>query len=191
VSLLLVAIHIFCFIACSSPKDSYKSVTTPGYVKKNYKQLVVFAKVEEDVYRHKLENAMVDLLNKNGYTAIPAYKSLSVSYKYDSTKFMNEMNALNIDGIIALTYLGKTTVVEDRYHYTGGPYSLTAGGSVPFDLETKSNKIGYVRVDFFNRDTRSTQWNTGISVKLTDGIDIVVKELSRECLTRLRADKII
>jgi hypothetical protein len=188
---IVVAIHIFLLIACSSPKDAYKSVTTPGYVKKAYKQLVVYAKVEEDVYRHKIEDAMVDVLNKNGYSAIPAYKNLSVSYKYDSIKFMNEINALNIDGIISLSYLGKQTIVEDRYHYTGGPYSLSAGGSVPFDLETRSTKIGYVRVDFFNRDTRSTQWNTGIPVKLSDGIDIVVQELSRECLSRLKGDKII
>lgn len=177
--------------ACGSPKGSYTSVTTPGYVKKDYKQLVVFAKIEEDVYRHKVEDAMVDLLTKNGYNAIPAYKNLTVSYKYDSVKFMSEINEKNIDGIIAMSYLGQLTKVEDRYHYTGGMYNVFSTNSVPFDLETKSSKIGYIRVDFFNKDTRSTQWNTGIDVKLSDGIEIVVQELSRECLSRLRKDRII
>jgi hypothetical protein len=52
-------------VGCSSPKDATTnaSTTTPGYVKKDYKQLLVFARVEEDAYRHKVEDAMVELLN--------------------------------------------------------------------------------------------------------------------------------
>jgi hypothetical protein len=180
-------------VGCSSPKDATTnaSTTTPGYVKKDYKQLLVFARVEEDAYRHKVEDAMVELLNKNGYKAMPAYKHVAVSYKYDSTQFMSRINELNIDGIIALSYLGQRTVVEDRYYYTGGVYNVFSSNSIPWDLDTKSDKVGYIRADFFNLDTRSTQWNMGIAFKFSTGIDRVVEDVIRECYSRLKRDRII
>ena len=178
--------------SCAGSKNAtYKSQTAPGYVKKAYQKIIVFAKLEEDVYRKKLEEAMVKELEKKGFTAIVAYSNLDVSYAYDSVAFMKRVTELNADGFVALRYLGQLSSVQDRYTYTGGYYNLYGGGAVPWDLDTKSVKTGYVQVDFFNLDSRSTRWNTVVPAVVSDGIDIAVNKVSIEAVFRLKADGIL
>src|SRR5687767_12307655 len=99
IAILLIGVGIL--LGCSGSKNASTEGTyrSPTYVKKDYQQLVVYAKIEQDAYRQKLENAMVALLEKNGYKAIPAYKNFDVSYKYDSVRFMNLVNELKVDGV--------------------------------------------------------------------------------------------
>lgn len=191
--LLLIFISASTLIACSGSKSAGSEGTyrAPGYVKKNYQQLVVFAKVEQDAYRQKLENAMVELLANKGYKAIPAYKNLDVSYKYDSVKFMNRINELKIDGVIAMDYLGKLTGVQDSYRYNGGMYNYFYSGSSPFDLETTSKQVGYVRLDFYNLDARTSQYNTTLPIKLYNGLDVAVKQLTEDSYAVLKNDRIL
>lgn len=188
---VFVVLVVLLYACAGSRQAAFKSNTDPTYVKKNYQNLIVFAKVEELVYRKKLEEAVVAELKKNGFTAIPAYSNLEVSYKYDSTQFMNRMRELSVDGFIAIDYLGQQTRVQDTYRYNGGVYSVV-GSYVPFDLETKSYKTGYLRVDFYNGDTRTTRWNTVVSAtKTADGLDKAIESAAREIVVRLKADKII
>jgi hypothetical protein len=182
-------------IACTSSKNSggqaQGAYRAPGYVRKDYKEIIVYARLQNTAYRQKLENAMVDQLNKQGYHAIPSYKNLDVTYKYDSVQFMNRINELKVDGLIALDYLGQQTKIEDAYRYNGGMYNYFVGGSSPYDLETTSRQVGYLRMDFYNLDARTSQYNTILPVKLFNGFDEAVKQFVIDGYNRLKDDRII
>jgi len=189
---LLICISAGILFSCSGSKSASEGTyRAPGYVKKNYQQLIVYAKIDNDAYRQKLENVMVETLGKHGFKAIPAYKNLDVTYKYDSVKFMNRINELKVDGVIAFDYLGQTTGVTDQYRYNGGMYNYFASGSAPFDLQTSSRQVGYVRIDFYNLDARVTQYNTSLEIKLFNGLDEAVKLLTEDTYTRLKNDRIL
>ena len=171
------------------PQGAYRA---PGYVKKDYKVILVYAKLENTAYRQKLENAMVDQLNHRGYHALPAYKNFDVTYKYDSLQFMNKINELGVDGVLALDYLGQRTTTQDSYRYNGGMYNyLVVGGAAPYDLETSSRQTGYIRMDFYNLDARISQYNTILPIKLFMGLDGAVQNLTEDCYKRLKSDRII
>src|SRR5689334_9929035 len=96
VPLLYLSAIILVNFACTGshksegqPQGAYRA---PGYVKKDYKMIMVYAKLENTAYRQRLENAMVSELNDRGYHALPAYKNFDVTYKYDSVQFMNKIN---------------------------------------------------------------------------------------------------
>jgi hypothetical protein len=196
VSLLLYVYAILAFnLACTGshksegpPPGVYRA---PGYVKKDYKEILVYAKLENTAYRQKLENAMVDELNKRGYHALPAYKNFEVSYKYDSVQFMNKINELKIDAVIAFDYLGQRTTVEESYRYNGGMYNYFVTGSAPYDLETTSKQTGYMRMDFYNLDARTSQYNAIVPIKLFNGLDEAVRGLTADSYSRLKSDRII
>jgi hypothetical protein len=187
-SFLTIIIIVGCSGSKSASEGTYRS---PGYVKKNYQQLVVYAKVDQDAYRQKLENAMVEVLGKHGFKAIPAYKNFAVTYKYDSVTFMNKINELKVDGIIAMDYLGQQTAVTDSYRYNGGMYNYFSGGSYPFDLETTAKQSGFVRIDFYNLDARVSQYNTIVPIKLFNGLDPAIKVFTEDSYTRLKGDRIL
>ena len=191
--ILLMSIAAFMFIGCSGSKSAASDGTyrAPGYVKKNYQQIVVYAKIEQDAYRQKLENAMVEFLGKKGYKAIPAYKNFEVSYKYDSVTFMNKINELKVDAVIAFDYLGKQTGVSDSYRYNGGMYNFFTTGSAPFDLETTAREVGHMRIDFYNLDARVSQYNTVLPIKLYNGLDPAIKQISEDTYTVLKSDRIL
>jgi hypothetical protein len=188
--LSIVAVTI---VSCSGSKSAASEGTyrAPGYVKKDYQQIVVYGKIEQDAYRQKLENAMVDLLNKKGYKAIPAYKNFEVTYKYDSVTFMNKINELKVDGIIAFDYLAQQTGVQDSYRYNGGMYNFFASGSAPFDLETTSRQVGQMRIDFYNLDARVSQYNTVLPIKLFNGLDPAIKQITEDTYAVLKSDRIL
>jgi hypothetical protein len=191
---LLALLALFSYLgACSGSKSSTREGAnrSPTYVRKNYQQIVVYAKVEQTGYRQKIENAMVDLLSKKGYHAIPAYKNFEETYKMDSVKFMEKVHELKVDGVIALDYLGQQTSVADSYRYNGGMYNYFVTGSAPFDLETTSKQVGYMRLDFYNLDSRGSQYNTIVPVKLFNGFDGAVKQLSEDTYAVLKGDRII
>lgn len=188
---VLSLIALFFFVACSGSKQAYKSVITPGYVKKNYQKIIVFAKLDDLGYRKKLEEAMVKELGKGGINAIPAYSNLEVSFGYDSVAFMKRMEELKVDGFMAITYLGQKTTVQDRYRYTGGYYNMIGGGAVPFDLETSSLKTGFVQTYFYNGDARTPWWSSIVQASVTNGIDAAIEAVSRETVYRLKVDKIL
>ena len=190
---LLLPIVVFIIIGCSGSKNaaSEGAYRAPGYVKKDYQQIVVYAKIEQDAYRQKLENAMVEFLGKKGFKAIPAYKNFEVSYKYDSVTFMNKINELKVDAVIALDYLGKLTGVQDSYRYNGGMYNFFVTGSAPFDLETTSRQVGYMRIDFYNLDARVSQYNTTLPIKLFNGLDPAVKQITEDTYAVLKSDRIL
>jgi hypothetical protein len=192
-SFLFIVLITGTIAGCSGSKKAYSETTyrAPGYVKKNYQQLIVYAKVEQDAYRQKLENAMVEVLGKHGFKAIPAYKNLDVSYKYDSVKFMSRINELKVDGVVAFDYLGQTTGVSDEYRYNGGMYNYFASGSAPFDLQTTAKQVGYVRLDFYNLDARVSQYNTALEIKLFNGLDPAIRQLTEDTYTRLKSDRIL
>lgn len=186
----LMAIVVFS-VACSGSKTASNTFRSPTYVKKNYQQIVVYARIEQDGYRQRIENAMVEVLEKHGYHAIPAYKNFDVSYKTDSVKFMNRINELKVDGVVAVAYLGKQTSVQDSYRYNGGMYNYFASGAAPFDLETTAQQTGYFRLDFYNLDSRASQYNTVVPIRLFNGIEGAVKQFSEETYTALKGDRII
>jgi hypothetical protein len=191
---LLILIPIFISLAaCSGSKTATREGANRSttYVRKNYQQIVVYAKVEQTGYRQKIENAMVDLLSKKGYHAIPAYKNFDETYKMDSVKFMEKVHELKVDGVIAFDYLGQQTSVADSYRYNGGMYNYFMTGSAPFDLETTSKQVGYMRLDFYNLDSRASQYNTIVPVKLFNGFDGAVKQLTEDTYTVLKGDRII
>jgi len=194
-SLLYVCFILTLNLACTGshksegqPQGAYSS---PGYVKKDYKEILVYAKLENTAYRQKLENAMVEELNKRGYHALPAYKNFEVSYKYDSVQFMAKINELKIDGVLAFDYLGQRTTTEESYRYNGGMYNYFYSGAAPYDLETTSKQTGYMRIDFYNLDARVSQYNTILPIKLFNGLDEAVRGLTADCYGRLKSDRII
>jgi len=190
--LLIVSFLGVTILGCSGSKGASEGVyKSPSYVRKNYQQIVVYGKIDNDAYRQKLENAMVDLLTKNGYKAIPAYKNFEVSYKYDSVTFMKKIDELKVDGIIAFDYLGQQTGVSDSYRYNGGMYNFFTTGSAPFDLETKSNQTGFMRIDFYNLDARVSQYNTVLPIKLFNGLDPAIKQITGDTYAVLKSDRIL
>ena len=191
--LMFVSIVAIAISACSSAKSAAAggAYRAPGYVKKDYQQIVVYAKIEQDAYRQKLENAMVDFLAKKGYKAIPAYKNFEVTYKYDSVTFMNKINELKVDGIIAFDYLAQQTGVSDSYRYNGGMYNFFASGSAPFDLETTARQVGQMRIDFYNLDARVSQYNTVLPIKLFNGLDPAIKQITEDTYAVLKSDRIL
>lgn len=191
-SFILVAAGIYMLSGCGGPKEvGYKSYKDPNYQRKDYKQLLVFARIEQDSVRHKVEESISGFLAGKGFNTIPAYKHLDVSYKYDSVKFMSKINELKVDGIVVVDYLGQTTVVTDEYRYTGGPYTMFSSNYIPYDLDTRSEKVGYARVDFYNLDSRASQWNTVVQVKPSNGLEAVIRDFSNEFFSRARLDGIL
>jgi len=203
---IMVFINVFCRsitflvlfaavnIACTSSKHAGTQqgvYRAPGYVRKNYKEILVYARIQNPVYRQKLENAMVNELNNQGYHAVPAYKNFDVTYKYDSVEFMSKITELKIDGLVAFDYLGHQTAVQDSYRYNGGMYNYLYTGTAPFDLETSTTQAGYVRLDFYNLDARVSQYNTVVSMILSGGLDEAIKQLTQETYRRLKSDRII
>jgi len=188
---VLLMFTILSIAACSGSKSASNTFRSPTYVKKNYQQLVVYARIEQDGYRQRLENAIVSVLEQHGYHAIPAYKNFDVVYKTDSVKFMNRINELKVDGVVAVAYLGKQTTVQDSYRYNGGMYNYFASGAAPFDLETSAQQTGYFRLDFYNLDSRASQYNTVVPIRLSSGIEGAVKQFSEETYTALKGDRII
>ena len=190
--LLIVSFLAVTMLSCSGSKSASEGVyKAPGYVKKDYQQIVVYAKIDNDAYRQKLENAMVGVLAKKGYKAIPAYKNFEVSYKYDSVTFMKKIDELKVDGVIAFDYLGHQTSVSDSYRYNGGMYNFFTTGSAPYDLETKSTQTGFMRIDFYNLDARVSQYNTVLPIKLFNGLDPAIKQITEDTYTVLKSDRIL
>jgi len=188
---VLLMFTILSIAACSGSKSASNTFRSPTYVKKNYQQLVVYARIEQDGYRQRLENAIVSVLEQHGYHAIPAYKNFDVVYKTDSVKFMNRINELKVDGVVAVAYLGKQTTVQDSYRYNGGMYNFFTTGSAPFDLETKSNQTGFMRIDFYNLDARVSQYNTVLPIKLFNGLDPAIKQITGDTYAVLKSDRIL
>ena len=174
--------------AAGQPQGAYRA---PGYVRKDYKEILVYAKVENPAYRQKVENGLADALTRKGYHAIAAYKNFDVAYKLDSAQFMDKINELKVDGVLTLDYLGYQTTVSESYRYNGGMYNFFVGGASPYDLETTSKQLGYMRMDFYNLDSRNSQYNTLVPIRLFNGLDEAVRGLGEDCYARLKSDRII
>jgi hypothetical protein len=196
VSVLFVSLAAAGFLlSCGSSRESSapaasNSFIAPGYVKKDYKKILVLARLEQETYRKRIEKALVSEFKERRYNVVPSYDFLTPEMLKDSLHLRSRLEEMGFDAALVLTGLAQMTDVTEQYKYNGAMYSVFYGPYTSLDLETRSGKVVYFQCDFFVKDVPGTQWRAPVSVKLGD-LDIAEQQLAIQARKRIQADKIL
>lgn len=189
ISLLLLA------SGCASSKQSTPAASqnfiAPGYVKKDYKKILVICKIDPDTYRKRVERGVVAEFKEHRYNAGPAYEFVGPELMSDTAKLRATIEGQGYDAAILLTYLGQMTAVKDEYTANGNMYNILGGSYPVVDLETSAQKVAYFQADFFVAGKRGTQWRSNTRGKLGRDLDIATQQMAMELRKKMQADRIL
>jgi hypothetical protein len=180
-------------VACSASKESAKSnnFIAPGYVKKEYKKILVLVRVDPDIFRKRIEKSMLSELKDRKYNAAASYEFVTVDMMKDTLALRDKVKEIGFDAALVLTYLGEMTGVTDNYQYNGNIYSVFYGAYPTYDLDTRSSKTAYFQADFYCLDGKGTQWRTGVPADISGDPDRGLATMSETIRKRMETDNIL
>ena len=180
---------------CSSSKQgtapTSNSFIAPGYVKQDYKKILVICKIDPETYRKRIEKGIVTELKDKRYPAGAAFEFVTQQLIADSVKLRATVEGMGYDAAILITYLGQLTAVQDEYTSNGNMYNIFNGSYPVLDLETSAQKVAYFQTDFFVAGKLGTQWRSNIRAKLGRDLDIATEQMAMELRKKLQADRIL
>ena len=183
--------------SCSAPQEistsasGSQSYVAPGYVKKKYNKIMVVAILQDNAYRKRAENALVNELKSRGFKVIPSIDIFPNEMLKDTVAMKSAAEAAGIDAAITVRFVGAVTNVADESHAVGstwGFYGFTYG---VFTTESTTATTGLVQLDFFVKDKIGTQYRTGLPFKKSNAVDDALTEFSIQARRRLVTDKIL
>jgi hypothetical protein len=130
-------------------KNLHANFIAPGYVKKEYKKILVLVRVDPDIFRKRIEKSMLKELKDRKYNASASYEFVTVEMMKDTLALRDKVKEIGFDAALVLTYLGEMTGVTDNYQYNGNIYSVFYGAYPTYDLDTRSSKTAYFQADFY------------------------------------------
>ncbi len=179
-----------CATAQTPSSYTYKA---PGYVKKDYKKILVVVKAEPMIYRKKIEDAMVRELKDRRYNAIAAHSYFDSAERGDSARLMAKIDSLGVDAALVFDILGQQNQIQERGYFTASMYSVWGGMyfTISVDSDTRNVQMVYVKPVFVTRDHNQVQWSTVIEINLSKGIELSADELAMRTRRSLFGDKIL
>jgi hypothetical protein len=186
--------------ACGSskPAPGTESFIAPGYQQKKYKNILVLGTMKDDVGRKKAETALVDLLNRSGYKAIPSYPSFTMKGVDNRDTLKSRIDPIPFDAVIVLTYMGATNSINDKVSLASTTpitslsfFDLYTSPSYDFNYEAQEQKLGSAYASFYTREEYQKQWGSIIQVNLNEGLEIGCELLAGSVLSRMKRDKIL
>jgi hypothetical protein len=196
---LCLAFSFLAFLnACSSSKPAAPAVSNdpnvfiaPGYVKQNYKKILVLALAGDPSKQKVIEDAVSKEFKGNGYKTIPAYSVVTPELLKDSTKLRSTIESEGFDAAIVLSYLGQVGTTMDQYKFTGSMYSVFYGAVGVFDLDTRSVSTGFAQVDFFTAGKLGTQYRAALPLQMNNSRETILQQLGITCRKKLVNDRIL
>ena len=194
ISFILVSFALF---SCSSSKPAAAGsgdpnvFVAPGYVKKDYKKLLVLAIAEEAAKQKLVEDAISKEFKDNGYKTTSAYTVVTPELLRDSLKLRSTLEAEGFDAAIVVRYLGKVGTTMDQYKYTGTMYSVFYGSVGVFDLDTREVSTGFAQVDLFVSGKPGTQYRSAIPLQMSNSRETILQQLSLSIRKKLVNDRIL
>ena len=192
---LLILFSLAFGFSCTAPKETAvdrSAYKAPNYVKKKYNKILVLAKLEQDVYRKRIEKAVVAELNDWGAKTIAAVDYFTTTDRGDSAKLMAKLDSLGVDAVLILKNAASQTYVDERAFYTGSMYSVFGGIYYStFDIDTRSSQVIYMKTDFITKDPRQLQWSRVVPINASKGLELSVQELATQTRRNLTSDKIL
>jgi hypothetical protein len=188
----------FLLDACSSSKPA-AAVTSndpnvfiaPGYVKQNYKKILVLALAEEATKAKLVEDAVSKEFKGNGYKTVPAYTVVTPELLKDSARLRSTLQSEGYDAAIVLSYLGKVSSTMDQYRFSGTMFSVFYGAVGVFDLETREINTGFAQVDFFIAGKLGTQYRAALPLQMSNSRETILQQLGITCRKKLVNDRIL
>jgi hypothetical protein len=187
----------FCAIvySCTTPKSATNDNTykAPGYVKKDFKKILVVARVEQMMYRRKIEDAMVTQLKDRKHGAIASHNYFDPADRGDSAKLMAKIDSLGVDAALVFEMFGQQGQTQERGFFTATMYSVWGGVyyTIGVDSDSRNIQMLYVKPYFITRAENKQQWSTIIEINLSKGIDLSIEELANRTRRSLVGDKIL
>jgi hypothetical protein len=182
-------------LSCGSSKTATTTnsdaFVAPGYVKQNYKKILVLAVAQDASKRKLVEDAVSKEFKGNGYKTIPAYTVTTPELLKDSARLRSTLEAEGFDAAILISYLGKVGKTMDQYSYSGTMYSVFYGSVGVFDLDTREISTGYAQVDFFVAGKLGTQYRSALPLQMNNSRETILQQLSISTRKRLVNDKIL
>lgn len=190
---LVIGLAIISGGGCSSSKTTTASPNfiAPGYVKKDYKKILVLTLVEQPIYQKRIEDAVVKEFKERGYPFHAAHINFPGDIRKDTANLRSRIENEGYDAAMVLTYLGEMSGIQEQAHYNGNMYSVFYGSYPVYDVDTKSVKTAVFQCDFYVHDTKGTQWRAPVSVRRNNDIDITLQLLSRTIRQKIMGDKIL
>lgn len=177
--------------SATDAKNDPSVFVAPGYVKQDYKKILVLARAEDAAKEKLVEDAVAKEFKSNGYKVVPSYTVVPPELLKDTVQLRAKIESEGFDGAIVLTWLGKVGKTVDQYKYSGTMYSVFYGATGVFDLETRDVSTGYVQVDFFVAGKLGTQYRAGLPIGMSNGREAILQQLSISCRKKLVNDRIL
>ncbi len=191
--MVIVALGLIIGGSCSSSKTTTASpdFIAPGYVRKDYKKILVLTLVEQPIYQKKIEDAVAKEFKERGYPFHVAHVNFPGDIRKDTANLRAKIENEGYDAALVLTYLGEMTGIQEQAHYNGNMYSVFYGSYPTYDVDTKSVKTAVFQCDFYVHDRKGTQWRAPVSVRRDNDNDITLQSLSRSIRQKILGDKIL
>jgi hypothetical protein len=191
---LALLIVIASLTACSSSKETKTktsdSYIAPDYVKRDYKNILILARVDPDMFRRRIERSVIKEFKSRRYNVSGSTEFVTPELMKDTISLKNKVVEMGFDALLVVTYLGEISSISENIVFNGNIYSFFGAFPV-YNLETRGNKTRYFQTDFYRLDGRGTQWRSGFAANLDGDPDFGLDKMSVQIRKRIERDKIL
>jgi hypothetical protein len=163
------------------------------------RKVLVIAKVQEEVTRRTLEEAVRTELMDKGVEATLGSDVMTEADFVSLDAVRKKVESLNVDGVIGYVPLGiDESVKTSSAHlgigiggYGGGGMGMFVGGSVPIGGSTTVVRKLRLRARYFARPFELPAWEKTYNEKLQDDTTSLIRLLASDSVRMLRRKKLI
>lgn len=180
--------------ACSSSKQSTEkssNFVANDYVKKEYKKMLILVRVDPDIFRKRIEKALVKEFKDRKYNVSGSLEFVTPELMKDTLALRNKVLEMGFDAAIVVTYMGEMSSITEHQVYDGNPYNLFWGTFPVYDTDTKGVKTRYFQGDFYRLDGKGTQWRAGFSADLSGDPDFALMNMATKIRKTMESDNIL
>jgi predicted CoA-binding protein len=191
--------YLACLLLSGYGLQAQTAWTSPTYKAEAYQKIAVLAKVNDDMARRFMEDAMVKALQDKGYGAIPSYPNFSSSQLATEDSLVKRAEELGVDALILFSDPKQATEYKQRQSVSAnvgvpvrvGFMHVYLGTNVPITGGSSKKQTVTLKCSFYNRSSRDAQWSLTMSEKYKDDPGALAKKLAATAFERLKKDKII
>ncbi len=180
--------------ACSSSKETQTktsdSYIAPDYVKRDYKNILILARVDPDMFRRRIERSVIKEFKSRRYNVSGSTDFITPELMKDTITLKNKVVEMGFDALLVVTFMGEISSISQNVAFNGNIYSFFGAFPV-YSLETRGNKTRYFQTDFYRLDGRGTQWRSGFAANLDGDPDFGLDKMSVNIRKRIERDKIL
>ena len=195
---LLISLGLLIVIAsltsCSSSKETKTktsdSYIAPDYIKRDYKNILILARVDPDMFRRRIERSVIKEFKSRRYNVSGSTDFVTPELMKDTITLKNKVVEMGFDALLVVTFMGEMSGISQNIVFNGNIYSFFGAFPV-YNLETRGNKTRYFQTDFYRLDGRGTQWRSGFAANLDGDPDFGLDKMSVQIRKRIERDKIL